>query len=338
LARHTATRELAGTSNVKTFWAVTDERGFVYRLIDYSGATWWQARWDASGWQTWVGTPQPEMWVPFGLPGQVVLGATRRTTGTVWGTEAANSGGPSATARPPIALNQWRGYDPFVGMFFQPDTVDQLGATRPEGYAYGFFNSVKNADPMGLATDIYECGLHEVATWLAAVGQVYSDISKCIEGECGLPGGDTLRRTWLSELLKIGAIACLNPDRISPFGSIRRSDGAIKVPSETVFSAYAYSLPASPELASSLIVVGYYHNDIHTCPKQIIAHEVLHIANKGLPWQVAVTSEERHFDWERTLGDYLKSAVHPEGWADPEGEEDAHERWVKRTVRLCVDC
>ena len=75
-----ATRELIhfdGSSVPKLFWFLTDERGLVHRVVDASGQTWWQAQWDANGIRTWIGTPQTEMWIPFGLPGQIVLGDTQ---------------------------------------------------------------------------------------------------------------------------------------------------------------------------------------------------------------------------------------------------------------------
>nr|MBA3406108.1 RHS repeat protein [Gemmatimonadaceae bacterium] len=106
-----ATREISNA--VKRFWVISDERGLPYRFMDEQGATFWQARWDATGWRQIVGTPQANMWVPFALPGQILLDGT-----------AAFSGASTTTVRPELSLNRWRGYDPMVGAFLQPDPTD----------------------------------------------------------------------------------------------------------------------------------------------------------------------------------------------------------------------
>ena len=126
---------------VKRFWAATDERGLIYRMLDSQGATHWQARWDATGWQTLIGTPQPEMWVPFGLQEQLLIARTRVyviTSSTYQeGTEAYASGTGGTWVRPPIVLNQRRALDPLLGAFLQADGSDHLGRMDPEAYAYG---------------------------------------------------------------------------------------------------------------------------------------------------------------------------------------------------------
>lgn len=132
-----ATRELPGISEVKRFWIVADERSLISRLVDESGATYWQAHWDATGWRTLVGTSQPNMWVPFGLPGQIIL-------------EGTDAHASSALAvRPAIALNQMRAYDPLTGAFLQPDPIDQTGRLNPEGYLYGRAEYVATFDTTG---------------------------------------------------------------------------------------------------------------------------------------------------------------------------------------------
>ena len=126
---------------VKRFWAAMDERGLIYRMLDSQGATHWQARWDATGWQTLIGTPQPEMWVPFGLQEQLLIARTRVyviTSSTYQeGTEAYASGTGGTWVRPPIVLNQRRALDPLLGAFLQADGSDHLGRMDPEAYAYG---------------------------------------------------------------------------------------------------------------------------------------------------------------------------------------------------------
>ena len=76
-----ATREISGA--VKRFWFASDERGLPYRVLDDQGATFWQARWDATGWRQIVGAPQTSMWIPFALPGQILLEGTAAFAGTV---------------------------------------------------------------------------------------------------------------------------------------------------------------------------------------------------------------------------------------------------------------
>jgi YD repeat-containing protein len=120
------TRVIPGAGGTtKRFWAASDERGLIYRLFDEQGATFWQARWDATGWRQIVGTPQPNMWVPFALPGQIILEGTEAFAGS------------TTTVRAPIALNQWRAYDPLLGAFLQSDSLDHRTRLTPEGYVYG---------------------------------------------------------------------------------------------------------------------------------------------------------------------------------------------------------
>lgn len=217
-----ATRELS-SSSVKRFWAATDERGLVYRLTDEQGATYWQSRWDATGWRTFIGQPQPEMWFPFGLPGQIILGPTRVTgsSGAVLqdGTEAYASGAGGTWTRPPVALNQWRAYDPYMGAFLQPDPADPDGRMGPEGYAYAFNSPVNAADPRGDRgrSQLIRRGLPsgwgyhfgdsnclmrktEIEN---AIDQAWTDVSNCRLGTCGEAGGagSNFRRQWIAALL-----------------------------------------------------------------------------------------------------------------------------------------
>lgn len=225
-----ATREIVragGSVQVKRFWAATDERGFVYRLFDEQGATFWQARWDATGWRTHVGVPQPEMWMPFGLPGQIVLGAVR-TYGVsspkrnpIWqpGTEAFTSGVAGTTwTRPPIALNQLRAYDPLTGSFLTPDGGDIEGRSAPEGYVYGRSNAVvymdadgaKSRSTMPGITPQYElestCSDRQ-AELDAAIAKAAYAVSVCIDGECR-EGAEAIKRLWIHTILS-GRYRCL---------------------------------------------------------------------------------------------------------------------------------
>lgn len=253
-----ATRELVGVAggSEKIFWAITDERGLVHRLVDTDGATYWQARWDASGWGTWVGTPQPEMWVPFGLPGQVVLGAVRRSTGTAWGTEAANASGASATARPPISLNQWRAYDPFVGSFLQPDPADSTGRLSPEGYVLARSNPLYFEDRTGANSSVRESLRIELGWWTdllngpylldsgcedtqkflnGAIALAYLAVSTCVGKGCSI--GDIHRREWMATIAN-SLYSC-------PIGKFTNSDG-------DQLRVYADNAPQSPTKYSNI--------------------------------------------------------------------------------------
>jgi hypothetical protein len=213
-----ATRELVKTGlgnpgePLKRFWAVTDERGLVYRLVDSSSATYWQARWDANGARTWVGTPQAEMWVPFALPGQILLDKNViysgldtsdpefavLTTAETWGTRAYASGAGGTWTRPAIALNRWRAYDPLFGAFLQPDGLDQTGRLLPEGYVAARANYVQTFDRDG-AKGKYDVPLMDPAMGFdsscdgrhgeirRAAMAAMKDIQGCQHGLCEFP-------------------------------------------------------------------------------------------------------------------------------------------------------
>lgn len=191
--------------SVKRFWAVTDERGLIYRWLDEQGATFWQARWDASGWRQIVGTPQPNMWVPFALPKQVAIEGT-----------AASAGGN--TVRPNITLNTKRAYDPVLGAFLVSDAKDQAFRLGPEGYYYGRNNPVGLLDATGDSSEASNralalllgqtlgfdasCSLVDREQLTNAVASAIGQIQTCTSGECGLPGGENVRRKWIAALFR----------------------------------------------------------------------------------------------------------------------------------------
>jgi hypothetical protein len=226
-----ATREMVGGGSstwqpLKRFYALSDERGLVYRMLDQAGSTFWQARWDASGMRNWVGTPQPEMWVPFGLPGQIVLDRNvvydnaGPTTSETWGTRAYASGTGGTWTRPAIALNRWRAYDPLLGGFVQPDPLDNYARLDPEGYAYGrnrfvdaFDANGANSDkdlvfvdrevPWGgnagwAGTNTESCSPTDVVALTASYALAEYKISTCTAGLCRV--SESLKRKWLNAL------------------------------------------------------------------------------------------------------------------------------------------
>jgi hypothetical protein len=216
-----ATRELVTSPTeaaVKRFWVASDERGLVHRFVDDQGATYWQARWDATGWRTWIGQPQPEMWVPFGLPGQIVLGKTvvfdaAGESEVTWGTEAVAADPTGTWTRPPIALNQWRAYDPLLGAFLKPDLADQAGRLSPEAFAYGRSSPAAYADEDGLLSsalypwDRFGSPLIDISCGYRflelnnAIALAFKAIEECFGSNC-TPGGpdDTKRRLWLHSI------------------------------------------------------------------------------------------------------------------------------------------
>ena len=215
--------------STKRFWAVSDERGLIYRLIDQNGGTAWQARWDANGHRTIVGS-QIEMFVPFGLPGQVILDTMEIAyddQGVVHqniGTEAFASGTSGTWIRPPIALNQWRSYDPIAGAFIQPDPADQRGRLNPEEYLLARGNPLYFVDPDGADSTPNESKewfpSSFSVTWDESCSErkeVYSralqnaamDIRKCTSGDCG---NATIKRQLLFAL-SVGTYYCVSSDR-----------------------------------------------------------------------------------------------------------------------------
>lgn len=139
-----ATRELlSGTgSTAERFLFVTDERGAVLQAVDESGALHFSARQGLFGDRT-VRLQQPMMWVPFALPGQIVLERTLAANG--------------AERRPPLALNGAREYDPRTARFLQPDPVDWLPREDPEGYVLARSDPMRWADPSGTLSIHWSC-------------------------------------------------------------------------------------------------------------------------------------------------------------------------------------
>ena len=320
------TREVFRTqtpTQVKRFWVVADERGLVHRLLDEVGATVWQARWEASGWRTFVGTPQPEIWVPFGLPGQVILGSTwaygivapRRDTG-FWqvGTEAFASGTGGTWTRPPIALNQWRAYDPLTGAFLQPDGADMEGRLMPEGYAYGRSSPTTMADfdgrrasslaPLPAAKDLTyrldgSCESGRGPNIDSALRQAILDIWSCSDGRCG----EIAFRRQLLFALQTGTYYCVSGanDRVDVNhprqGKVRyklRTDGngcidaffadgprrGDRASDTSCGVDFNINIPGQ-YLAERQVVVGPSLGR-HSCFKQVLVHEALHSSLKTL--------------------------------------------------------
>jgi hypothetical protein len=273
-----ATRELVTTQGgeVKRFWAISDERGFVYRLVDEQGATFWQARWDSTGWRTFVGTPQNEMWVPFALPGQILLGRFRTSAG-VWseGTEAFASGTGGTWTRAPLALNRWRVYDPQGSTFLQTDGLDLYGRIDPEGYV-AFRNSpVESTDETGLQTESkvpnllgmtfgVGCSEQEVRDLLISINVAILGIVDCQRGACssaspgpGMPGlNPSLKRRWVASVMFGKKFDCVSKNTLKRGTLGEVTGGSLMTQSVTLAHELIQTTPCLPGLIA--------HEALHT--------------------------------------------------------------------------
>ncbi|MEO7729720.1 MAG: hypothetical protein ABIY55_02025 [Kofleriaceae bacterium] len=327
---------------VKRFWVISDERGMISRLVDEVGATYWQAHWDAAGWRHIEGRPS-DMWVPFGLAGQVIL------DGTEAGTVAAGQ-----SLRPAIALNQLRAYDPLQGAFLQPDPADQSGRLAPEGYLYGRGDYVERVDATGAYSKDLDylnkkipirsrrsfddsCvnnskSVYERLRDQELINQIASDIDTCKNGSCGEPKiGANIKKQWKIALLT-GRYFCAYSTYkkgVDPGKSAVTWDGAgwqvygpksdayggdkwVGMPrgiraadGEVLDNAWARTITPEPDLYSRQTLVGLAPRD--GCWARMIAHEALHGVIDSMPItdaQLAVPPELRGLTWgSGLLGD-----------------------------------
>ena len=269
-----ATRVIEAT--VKRFWVTTDERGLIYRLFDEQGATHWQAQWDATGWRKSVGTPQPNMWVPFALPGQLVFDETSAFTGT-----------STMTVRPEIILNRWRAYDPLAGAFLQPDPMDHRARRAPEGYTYGRGNPVGMIDYTGNHTEAISapllhlflqqsmsfesCTLEERQSDISETADAILQIYSCHAGSCSFEGGN-LRRQFIHTLMR-EVVACPG------VGTTWRGHQSLTVGfiDGGGRHSYGFTFPGDPYPRMTLSWPSLHADKgPRTCLGQIIAHEALH--------------------------------------------------------------
>lgn len=178
--RIAAQREKVTATNTtaKRFIFENDFRGSPRRVTDRNGITYFGADYLASGWRNALNY-SVDMYVPFSLPGQIVLE----------GTEATASGAYSFT-RPAIHLNGQREHDPFLGSFLQPDPLDVFAREDAEAYSAMGSNALANVDPTGLFT-VRGCGnratiahVHK-SLWAAVSGLLActaKDCSKALGG------------------------------------------------------------------------------------------------------------------------------------------------------------
>jgi hypothetical protein len=342
----TRTDVISGVPQVKRFWAISDERGLIYRMLDEQGATFWQARWDASGWRQLVGAPQPNMWVPFGLPGQVLLDESKAFAGL--GTQV----------RPELAINQRRGYDPMTGSFLQPDGADQTGRLDPEGYSLSRNNPPRYPDPRGnqtyaewhLPLKVNSEGCDDDAL-SAALNVAALQIISCPTGACSLPGGEKFRRMWIYALASSHWICAVPPSdpqgrryslttiqsfaRTSSRGSMQAYGapprGDMNSINELALDDWRYYLSpfAFANAQRRKISLGF-----EPCLARLVAHEVLHAAIRKIA--VGTVAQRRGYDLV-TPQNSLATAVSG-------GSDILEEDWVseqvggKAGVAGCVKC
>lgn len=277
------------TIAVKRFWVITDERGLPHRVLDEQGAEYWKATWDASGWRT-MQTQAAEMnWMPFGLPGQLVL---RDTEAYASGTE----GGTTVTRfRAPLILNQWRAYDALTGTYLQPDGADVLGRSDPEGYAYARSSPVNTVDlsgaksvrkkgSIGQSTSFPGCTDSQNTALTNAISSALKKLATCKDGFCGFDGGASLRRNWLNSLAGL-QMECVSPlFGEASFDKTRMGalDGTLVVNPGRIWKSGQIPAPVlaftSIGLAKPRTAWGYaaFLSTARFCLAALVAHEALH--------------------------------------------------------------
>ncbi len=175
---------------VDRFWFISDERGLVRKVIDERGETVWGAIWDANGARRVVEDSR-DVWVPFGLAGQIVLDGT-------------------GLSGPPLALNHMRVYDPRTGAFLTPDALDVTMRQEPEAYVAARANPVSFADPSGNdthrngnwidpPTPFTGCSWQNVHALITAHVQAVLTMGQCTTGSCR---SEQFRRAILEELTR----------------------------------------------------------------------------------------------------------------------------------------
>ncbi|HPH67874.1 MAG TPA: hypothetical protein PLF40_19080 [Kofleriaceae bacterium] len=291
------------TIAVKRFWVVSDERGLPHRLLDEQGAEFWKATWDASGWRT-IQTQAAEMlWVPFGLPGQLVL---RDTDAYASGTE---SGATVTRYRAPIILNQWRAYDALTGTYLQPDGADVIGRLSPEGYVYAFSSPITVTDVSGgrgrgdllrgAVPDYWQrnfdpsCDAMKPAL-LNAINDAIDEIRDCRFGDCGKGDGSlNFRRQWLMAMMT-GNFLCAtkgHPVQV-PYSGTDGSEGTDTVAVDYLGhlqgaqSRFGFTRPgANSQLYDRYTVLGenFDGGKKETCLARVVAHEAAHAVYLTLP-------------------------------------------------------
>jgi hypothetical protein len=326
---------------VKRFWIVSDERGLIYRVLDDQAATHLIQRWDASGWRNIVASYTPPH-APFGLAGQYILYGS--------GTYEA------AIARPDIALNHWRAYDPLLSAFLSPDERDQRAQLAPEGYVYGRSNPVLYVDFDGSSSRARNQAIAPLLSFISvndacsgrekediegAIWNAVDDIQKCRGGPCAYAPSENFRRRWIYSLLT-GSYDCKRRGWYnSDYKVVEATDAEGHGLGEYIFEnkhdgkhAGAFSAAADQFLNASLSPAALGQNPEVggvPCLEQAVAHEAMHWVNAHtVTWETYGPTVPRMI---------VKDWLRQRGGLDPEEEE------INRTVgnsalptEGCVKC
>jgi hypothetical protein len=342
-----ATREIGGpATEVKRFWPISDERGLIFRMVDDEGATYWQAHWDATGWRSIEGTPQPDMWVPFALSGQLIVEHTEAAP-----TSAASS------VRPSIVLNQLRAYDPLFGSFLQPDPADQSSRLLPEGYLLARGDYLGHTDSSGAKSSIrqeyskliwpgwelaYDISCADRVNALeTAIDQAIADIDACRLDKCGAAGfAQSLRKQWIFALLT-GMNYCVKPNRnvqLSTFVTPVKADadGYIK----DRFGARAFAgtnmvYNGTPLGGRQTVFGSAAFGPTAPCLTETVAHEAMHGVFMTLPLSLISPSEGEEEGW-RFAKDLYYGTMGDWTW-NRGGKVDEEER-MKPYLLECIHC
>ena len=188
-----------------------------------------------------------------------------------------------------IALNQLRAYDPLTGGFLQPDEMDRLGRTDPEGYVAFRGNSLLYTDPTGAKSTIIanpDCTLEKEMDIINAANSAAMDIMKCHFGLCLV--GDDYKRT-LNYTLMTSTYGCPKPSNKksamdeygADFWEIEKDGKTYSYLHDPMTGKIVKAFTAT--IAKFPIVLDKFawskkvsDKAAHRCLKQVLAHEASH--------------------------------------------------------------
>ncbi|MBK9030667.1 MAG: hypothetical protein IPL61_04900 [Myxococcales bacterium] len=284
----TRRRDLGDGPTADRLGFLHDRRGLITHVVTTKGDSLYEADHDAAGVAS-VDRHARFLWMPFALPGQLVLADT------------------AATGRGPLAANGARAYDADLGIFLAPDPADPVARIGPEGYAYARNNPLHFADPSGGAAMTYwdtddhpfygpgrsfffesgqaSCTPDQRADVQAAIRVAIEEIEKCTNGVCG-PLSGALRARWLFSL-SVGSYACAAMTNGANGGEAVVRGKRFIIDSDGRISNHGWALTMSgPEPEKD--PRGLLRNKVTlfgagpTCLAKLVAHEALHPALASL--------------------------------------------------------
>ncbi|MBK9030670.1 MAG: hypothetical protein IPL61_04915 [Myxococcales bacterium] len=300
------------------------------------------------------------LWMPFALPGQLVLADT------------------AATGRGPLAANGARAYDADLGIFLAPDPADPVARIVPEGYAYARNNPLHFADPSGGAAMTYwdtddhpfygpertffvdqGCDPAMAQMVRAALRQAITAIASCTDGACGPLGGTALRARWLYSL-SVGRYACENREtKTATYGPLSYKFVNGTLPGHGAAFTDAGAVAGNKRMQGLLRQkVTFLGSDISLmCLAGNLAHEALHPALLSLDahdlhapqrpeWAEVFLAGAAMVDSRRvTRSERAAGAVDSEypnssftGDTEPQNYQQPDEAYIKNAVKRCGLC